>query len=86
MCRLPSYILLLHLLLEPVSDSFFLVDAIVLEPVSDSFFRVQRLADREFADELVILAVTLESRIRIVCIFSGFVCSVQSKSCPEDYR
>ena len=29
---------------------------------------VQRLADREFADELVILAVTLELNVRIVCI------------------
>ena len=29
---------------------------------------VQRLANREFADELVILAVTLELNIRIVCI------------------
>lgn len=29
---------------------------------------VQRLADREFADELVILAVTLELNVRIVCV------------------
>jgi hypothetical protein len=29
---------------------------------------VQRLADREFADELVILAVTFELNVRIVCI------------------
>ena len=29
---------------------------------------VERLADREFADELVILAVTLEFNVRIVCI------------------
>ena len=29
---------------------------------------VARLADREFADELIILAVVLELRIRLVCI------------------
>ena len=69
MCAGPGAVLLRRDMLEKLFPAFAAIAAGSVRRELHHYKRwVQRLADREFADELVILAVTLELKVRIVCI------------------
>ena len=69
MCDGPNAVLVRRDMLETLFPAFAALDPRSARRGMQHYKEwVQRLADREFADELVILAVTLQLRIRIVCV------------------
>ena len=69
MCDGPNAVLVRRDMLEKLFPAFAALDPRSARRGMQHYKEwVQRLADREFADELVILAVALELRVKIVCI------------------
>jgi hypothetical protein len=69
MCDGPNAVLVRRDMMQRISPAFAALDSRSARRGLQHYKEwVQRLADREFADELVILAVTLELNVRIVCV------------------
>ena len=69
MCDGPNAVLVRRDILQRLFPAFAALDPRSARRGTQHYKEwVQRLADREFADELVILAVTFELNVRIVCI------------------
>jgi hypothetical protein len=69
MCDGPDAVLLRQDMLEKLFPAYAGIDARSERRQLHHYRQwVQRVAEKEFADELVVLAVTLELNVRIVCI------------------